>query len=234
MVMQSSARAALPVTLPAALPPAVPVLPERDEARNWMTQELTRGPYLEAEPNFLEQIVAFVLEWLGSLLSNLRPLGAGPGTLLLAAGAVVLIAAAVLLLRPRLNARRKRQNPGIFPADAVRTAGEHRNLADDAARLGDWDLALTERLRAVIRSAEERGIIDSQPGRTAGEAGAALRDAFGVSGDAIPWLAGKFNGVHYGDQKADGADYRRAEALDQALTQTRPAAQDPAGLAVPR
>ncbi|NOJ58532.1 DUF4129 domain-containing protein [Arthrobacter sp. 260] len=202
-----------------------PVVPDDDEARRWLVDELARGPYQEAEPNIVERIIAAILEWLGSLLAGLRPLEAGPGTLLLALGAAVVIAAAVWLVRPRLNARRKVDSGGVFAGDTVRTALEHRQLADSAAASKDWDTALTERLRAVIRSAEERGIIDSQPGRTAGETAVQLRTAFGPPAEETSWLADRFNEVHYGSQAADAPDYQRATAIDDLLTTTSPAAQ---------
>lgn len=202
-----------------------PVVPDDDEARRWLIDELARGPYQEAEPNVIERIIAAVLEWLGSLLAGLRPLEAGPGTLLLVLGAAIVIAVAVWLVRPRLNARRKLRTGGVFAGDAVRTALEHRQLADSAAAAKDWHTALTERLRAVIRSAEERGIIDSQPGRTAGETAVQLRGAFGPAAEETIWLADRFNEVHYGSQSADASDYRRATAIDDLLTATPPAAQ---------
>ena len=213
----------------------VPVLPDDDEARGWLEDELAQGRYQEAEPNFLERIATAVLEWLGSIFADLRPLEAGPGTLLLALGAAVVIAAAVWLVKPRLNARNKRVGSGVFTGDTVRTALEHRQLAAAAASSQEWDIALTERLRAVIRSAEERGIIDRQPGRTAGETGVQLRAAFGAVGSDTLWLADRFNEVHYGNQPADESDYRRASAVDDVLAGARPDLQQSTpALAVPR
>ncbi|MBP2215919.1 DUF4129 domain-containing protein [Arthrobacter sp. CAN_C5] len=202
-----------------------PVVPDDDEARRWLVDELAKGPYQEAEPNIIERLIAAILEWLGSLLAGLRPLEAGPGTLLLALGAAIVIAAAVWLVRPRLNARRKVDGVGVFAGDTVRTALEHRQLADSAASSKNWDTALTERLRAVIRSAEERGIVDSQPGRTAGETAVQLRAAFGPTAEETSWLANRFNEVHYGSQAADASDYQRATAIDDLLTATPPALQ---------
>ncbi|MBG6179931.1 DUF4129 domain-containing protein [Arthrobacter sp. CAN_A1] len=223
----------IPATVPFASNSAV--TPDDDEARRWLLDELARGQYQEAEPNFLERIATAVLEWLGSVFAGLRPLEAGPGTLVLALGAVVLVAAAVWLIKPRLNARQARTVPGVFAGTSVRTASEHRQLATAAAGSTDWDVALTERLRAVIRSAEERGIIDRQPGRTAGETGVQLRAAFGPPGDGTTWLADRFNEVHYGNRSADESDYLRATAIDDALAGARPAArQSPPDLVAPR
>lgn len=213
----------------------IPVVPDDEEARGWLMDELAQGRYQEAEPNFLERIATSILEWLGSIFADLRPLEAGPGTLLLALGAAVVIAAAVWLVKPRLNARTQRARTGVFSGDTVRTAHEHRALAAAAAESRDWDLALTERLRAVIRSAEERGIVDRQPGRTAGETGVQLRAAFGVVGGDTLWLADRFNEVHYGNLPANETDYQRATAIDELLASARPDLQQSAQeLAAPR
>lgn len=211
------------------------VVPDDDEARKWLIDELAEGQYQEAEPNILERIATGILEWLGSIFAGLRPLEAGPGTLIMVLGAAAVIAVAVWLIKPRLNARRKVAVTGVFAGQTVLTASEHRQLATAAAGSQEWDIALTERLRAVIRSAEERGIIDRSPGRTAGETGVQLRAAFGPAGDGTAWLADKFNEVHYGNRSADEADYQRATAIDDALTRTRPATHEaPTELVAPR
>lgn len=223
----------IPATVPFASNSAV--TPDDDEARRWLLDELAKGQYQEAEPNILERIATAILEWLGSIFAGLQPLEAGPGTLILVLGAVAVVAVAVWLIKPRLNARRSVSAAGLFAGTSVLTATEHRQLATAAAGSTEWDVALTERLRAVIRSAEERGIIDRQPGRTAGETGVQLRVAFGPQGDGTRWLADRFNEVHYGNRAADESDYLRATAIDDALTVARPAArQSPPDLVAPR
>ncbi|MHA7153666.1 DUF4129 domain-containing protein [Arthrobacter sp. TMN-50] len=224
-------------SIPSAVPLANPsaVVPDDDEARRWLLDELAKGQYQAAEPNLLERIATAILEWLGSVFAGLRPLEAGPGTLVLALGAAVVVAVAVWLIRPRLNARRTVPTAGVFAGTTTRTASEHRQIATVAAGSGEWDVAFTERLRAVIRSAEERGIIDRQPGRTAGETGVQLRAAFGPAGDGTAWLAERFNEVHYGNRSADQSDYQRATAIDDVLSGARPVLhQSPPDLAVPR
>ncbi|MHA7275030.1 DUF4129 domain-containing protein [Arthrobacter sp. HLT1-21] len=224
---------AIPTTVPFVSHSAV--VPDDDEAHRWLVDELAEGRYQEAGPNFLERIATAILEWLGSIFAGLRPLEAGPGTLVLVLGAAVVVAAAVWLIKPRLNASRTVPAAGVFTGTTVLTAGEHRQLATAAAGSQEWDVALTERLRAVIRSAEERGIIDRQPGRTAAETGVQLRAAFGPTGDGTAWLADRFNEVHYGNRSTDGSDYLRATAIDDVLSGARPAAHpSPPDLVAPR
>lgn len=199
----------------------VPVQPDDDEARQLLQDELAKGIYQDAEPSLLERAWTAFLNWLGELLGQIRSVDAGLGTILLAAGAVVVIAAAVLLIKPRLNARQRRE-PAVF-ADQSRLSAElHRTWADAAARNGDWDEALTERFRAVTRAAEERVILDEQAGSTAVEVARRLQALFTAQSDDLEWLALRFNEVHYGARPATPKDYQRAVELDQVLQRSQP------------
>lgn len=203
------------------LPAAVPVEPDDQEARNLLREELAKGIYREAEPSLLERAWTAFLNWLGDLLGQIRSVDAGLGTVLLAVGAVLLIAVAVLLIKPRLNAR-KSAEPTVFHAESRLSAQTHRDLADTAAGAGDWDEALTERFRAITRSAEERVILDEQPGRTAAEVAHQLRGLFDALATQLDWLAVRFNEVHYGARPATEEDHRRAVELDRDLERSRP------------
>ncbi|MEB7505698.1 DUF4129 domain-containing protein [Arthrobacter koreensis] len=209
--------------------PAVPVEPDADQARNWLEDELSKAEYQDAQPGLLERAVAKILEFLDELLSGIQGVGAPTGILLLALGALVLLALAVLVVRPRLNARKK--PAGLFDeTGADQDAASHRALAEEAARSGDWDTALTERLRAILRSAEERVILDPRPGRTAREAGSSLSAVFPGAAAEILWLSRCFDEIRYGGSRAAEPDARRAAELDAQLLRSQPAA---AGMPVP-
>ena len=200
----------------------VPVVPGADEARDWLETELSQSEYQEAQPGLAEKMLATVMEWLDEVLSGLQGVGPTAGVLLLGLGALVLLALAVLVIRPRLNASHRR--PGLFDvALPEQDAATHRLLADKAAADGDWDTALAERLRAILRTAEERVILDRRPGRTAYEAGSALSSVFPSATDDILWLSGRFDEVRYGNGRADAEDARRAQRLDAHLLQSQPA-----------
>ncbi|NJC22941.1 hypothetical protein BJ994_002017 [Arthrobacter pigmenti] len=200
----------------------VPVQPDDEEARQLLQEELSKPVYQEAEPSLLERIWTEILNWLGELLGQIRGVDAGLGTILLAVGAAVVIVIAVLLVRPRLNARRKRSGPAVFEQTSRLSAEAHRALADEAAAGSNWDEALTERFRAITRSAEERLVLDDQPGRTAGEVADRLQGAFSAFETDISWLALRFNEVHYGARPATPSDYERSVALDRNLTVSQP------------
>lgn len=200
---------------------AVPEQLGADEARQLLQDELAKGIYQDAEPSLLERAWTALLNWLGEVLGQIRSVDAGLGTILLAVGAVIVIVTAVLLIKPRLNAR-KRAEPTVFQAASRLSAQTHRDYADGAARNEDWDEALTERFRAITRSAEERVILDEQPGRTAVEVARQLQDLFADQAEDLGWLALRFNEVHYGARPATRADYQRAVDLDQGLQLSQP------------
>ncbi|WP_026533491.1 DUF4129 domain-containing protein [Arthrobacter sp. H41] len=218
----------------ADLPPS-DLLPDADEAQGLLEEELAKPVYQEAQPTLLERLITSVLDWLEASFSSLRGLDAGTGTIVLAVGAAVLILIAGVLVRPRLNARRASTGSGVFHGSPARTAAAHRARAEAAAAAGNWDEALTERLRAIIRSAEERVVLDSRPGRTASEAALQLGNAFPRSSPEIEWLANRFNEVHYGHLRASAEDQQRAAGLDSLLEDLRPSpAPAPAVPAAPR
>ena len=201
----------------------VPVEPDADEARSWLRSELSKAEYQEAQPGLAERALARILEFLEEVLSGIQGVGAPAGILLLALGALVLLALAVLVVRPRLNARKK--PAGLFDETAAdQDAAAHRALAEQAAQAGDWDAALAERLRAILRSAEERVILAPQPGRTAREAGTSLAAVFPAAAEEIHWLSRRFDEVRYGGSRAGEPDARRAAELDAQLLHSQPAA----------
>ncbi|GAA1913664.1 DUF4129 domain-containing protein [Arthrobacter gandavensis] len=214
----------------------VPVEPDADQARGWLQDELSKAEYQDAQPSLAERAVARILEFLDELLSGIQGVGAPAGILLLALGALVFLALAVLVVRPRLNARKK--PAGLFDETGPdQDASSHRSLAEEAAKAGDWDTALTERLRAILRTAEERVILEPRPGRTAHEAGAALSAVFPAAAQEILWLSQRFDEIRYGGSRAAEADARRAADLDAGLLRSQPAAAGAAALpslAVPK
>jgi hypothetical protein len=237
-VLLPAARAAVHAAqsaVPGAVRADVPVVPDDDEARGWVEEELARTVYQQAQPSLLDRIRDAIGQWLADVLSDFQGLDANLGVVLIVFGAAVVIAVAVWLVKPRLNPGRKQASAALFDDDVTRTAEEHRGLARQAARQGRWDLALAEQFRAIIRSAEERTVIDPQPGQTAEEVAAKLCLAFSAEEAALRWLARRFNEVHYGGATAQEPDFTAAVELDNRLMQAKPVPGGPAtGLAVPR
>lgn len=196
--------------------------PDADEARRLLQEELAKPAYVEAQPSIVERILGDLLRGIARLLDGMGGLGAGPGTVVVAIGAALVIVVAVLLIKPRLNARGKKRDAAVFDGDVRRSAAYHRRRAAGLAAEADWTGAVAELLRATIRSAEERLVIEEQPGRTATEAAVQLGDAFPARSADAAWLAELFNETHYGSGTATEEDHRRAAGIEGLLSSERP------------
>ncbi|TKR22357.1 DUF4129 domain-containing protein, partial [Cellulomonas hominis] len=145
----------------------VPVVPDAEQARRWLEQELA-DPVYHQQPSLLQRF----LDWLGRLFEGADGLPIGNvGTLLaILAGLAVLVTVAFLVTGPVRRSRRVAGARSVLDADDRRTAAELRAAADGAAARGDWAAAVADRFRAVVRALEERAVLEEQPGRTAHEA----------------------------------------------------------------
>lgn len=198
-----------------------PVVPEAGEARRWAAEELARSEYREAAPSWLQALWNDFVDWLSSLDGSAPSIGQVPGA---AIGIVIalIIAAAVILARPRLNPASRRPRE-VFEPGASRAAADYRRRAEAAAAAGKWEDAVVERFRALVASAEERTILDPQPGRTADEVARALSEVFRPESARLARAATIFDGIRYGNRPAGRPDYGDVAGLDAALEAARPA-----------
>ncbi|MFF2297451.1 DUF4129 domain-containing protein [Arthrobacter sp. NPDC058127] len=222
---------------PFALPFAAsepPVDPDRGEAQRWAVEELSKPQYASAKPSWIDQMWNQFIDWLRSLNGGSIS-GPDIGMPLIAALAVVLIVVAVIVVRPRLNARKK-TSAEVFDGEATVDADAFRARASAAASREDWQTAVVEQFRAVVRSAEDRAVIDIQVGRTADEAAAQLGRAFGAASSRLEEAARIFDGVKYGKASATASDHAAVLALDTGLSAMKPdfAGHSANGFAVPR
>lgn len=213
-----------------ALGPAldVPVQPDRDTARGWLVEELSRAEYAQS-PSLLERL----LGWLLSLFDGELPgLDVPPWQLLLGAvvATAVVVAVAWWVAGPVRLARRARRPSAVVLDDDARTAAQLRAAADDAAARGAWAVAVAERFRAVVRGLEERVVIDERPGRTAQEAAAAGAERLPDLAGPLHRAATLFDDVHYGDLPAGPADDALMRDLDARVQAARPASAGPAAV----
>ncbi|WP_024801351.1 DUF4129 domain-containing protein [Nocardia sp. BMG51109] len=123
--------------------------------------------------------------------------------------------------------------PPAPPPPALGAAGDHRGAAEAAAGQHDYDTALRERYRAVVRGLEQRGVLAVRRSRTAREtatdAVAALPDRAGE----LPTAADGFDEVVYGGRAATEAEYRRLEQAD-VFSLAPPPPPEPVEAAPPR
>lgn len=198
-----------------------PVAPDGGEARRWAVEELSKPVYRAAEPSWLDSLWQQFAEWLRSLNSGGPGMDSGIAIPMIGVAAAVLIAAAIILVRPRLNARHKPAGD-VFDADPSLTQADYRGRAAAAAARSDWRTAVVEQFRAIVRSAEERAVLDPQPGRTADELSAQMGRAFGRHAAELGRAAGVFDAIRYGGAGATGRDHADMARLDEALGSLQP------------
>lgn len=198
-----------------------PVRPGAGEARRWAEEELAKREYRDAAPSWLGTLWRNFLDWLQSLDGSQGDAAPVPSPVIALVIAAI-IAAAIILARPRLHAR-SRQARDVFEREPTLGATDYRARAEAAAAAGKWGDAVVDRFRAVVRSAEDRAILDPQPGRTADEAARALSVPFNSQSGRLARAAATFDGVRYGNRAADSGDYRQMLELDTALDAMKPA-----------
>jgi hypothetical protein len=108
----------------------------------------------------------------------------------------------------RLGRRRNRQIEALHFAQRASERGldprEIEQRADRAAANGDYREAVRLRFLAGLLRLDERKAIAFRPGITSAEVSAILRSP------AYDQLAGRFDAIFYGDDRADLDDHQRA------------------------
>jgi hypothetical protein len=194
----------------------IPVQPDADTARDWAIRELAKDRYQEHGPSWMER----ALQWIGDRLHDLLSINVGEsvvGAILVIVLAIALVALLVRITAgPIRRSIQSRRAHSVFDDDH-RTAAQIRKAADGAAARGDWTLAVLERFRAIIRSLEERDLIDDRPGVTADEAAADTSRRFPDAQVPMTDGATLFDSVRYGNAVATEEDDRALRHLDAFL-----------------
>lgn len=108
------------------------------------------------------------------------------------------------------------------------TAAVHGSAAEHAAAHGDFDTALRERFRAVLRGMEQRGLLEVRRSRTARETSheAAASLPTEHSGE-FPAAARAFDEVVYGGRRASEDEYHRLTQADRFSATAPPPPPEP-------
>ncbi|WUW87295.1 DUF4129 domain-containing protein [Streptomyces sp. NBC_01451] len=198
-----------------------PVTIPRDPAREAARRELSKRMYHQNDPSPLDRAMDAFWDWLDKVFNAAST--ATPGGVV---GLVVVLLAVVAVIGAlwwRLGT--PRTGPTSAAAlfdDRPRSAAEHRAAAEAHAALGHWSQAVQERMRAVVRSLEERALLDARPGRTADEAAAEAGRTLPAHTDRLRSAARDFDEVTYGGRAATPQVYRRLTELDGDLERTKP------------
>ncbi|MFD3875903.1 DUF4129 domain-containing protein [Streptomyces sp. NPDC058623] len=212
------------VTGAAALLPgaeAPPLTTPRDAAREAAERELAKGVYHQDDPSLFERGLERLWEWLDNLFEGAASVTPGGGVGLLAVALLVALAVAALWWRLG-TPRRTATSTGLLFDDGPRSAADHRTAADAHAAAGRWTEAVQERMRALVRSLEERTLLDPRPGRTADEAAAEAAVSLPGHASDLRAAARTFDDVTYGGRGADADAYARLRTLDLTLERTKP------------
>ncbi|WP_370524156.1 DUF4129 domain-containing protein [Cellulomonas sp. APG4] len=203
------------------VPVEVPVQPDAETARQWVREELSDPIYHESE-SLLDRLVTWVLEQLDRLGQAASGVDVRTALVVIVGLVVVGVVIALVVTGPVRRARAARRTSRSVFTDDVRTTAQLRASADALAAQGLWSEAVLDRFRAILRSLEDRALLDDRPGRTAheaaDEAAARLPD---VAADLV--RAGRlFDDVCYGELQAGPDDDAWLRELDQRATATRP------------
>lgn len=190
----------------------------REEARRLAILELADPAYRRAEPSLLQRAVSWIIEQLEKVVD--RAADAAPGGWLGLLGLLALILVTVLFIRWRIGPV-ARTTELVFQVDPGMSAGEYRRRAEELAAAGRFDLAVTERMRALVRGAQEAGVLDAQPGWTADEAAQIIGAAQPRAATELVRAARVFDEVRYGGRQADADAYAAVALADELSTGSR-------------
>ncbi|MDJ0461218.1 DUF4129 domain-containing protein [Streptomyces sp. H27-C3] len=199
----------------------VPVDTPRVPARDAAEQELSNPMYRENEPSAFQRALDSFWGWIDDLFGAAS--GAAPGGVVGILVVALLVVLLVLGLWWRLGTpQRTPPAEGTLFDDGPRSAAEHRAAAETHAAARRWNEAVQERMRAVVRSLEERALLDPRPGRTADEAAAEAGRPLPDHAARLRAAAREFDDVTYGGRTTDERAYRRLSELDTDLERAKP------------
>jgi len=196
----------------AATGPPDPVT--RDGAQAAARAELAKRAYHKNDPSLVDRGIEWLLKKLLKLIdaSTRHAPGHAVGLLLI----VVVVAAVVVLIFVRVGVLRRTANAAdqaIFGIGET-TADDHRRAAAQFAADGLWAEAIRERLRAIARELEHRGVLDPRPGRTADELSRETAQQLPALADDLRIATSTFDEVWYGGRAATASDEELLRRLD--------------------
>ena len=197
----------------AAAPPVPPLT--REGARAAARHELSKAIYHRNDEPVVLRALRWVLHRFAHALDQAA--GAAPGGALGLVGIIALVVLVIVVIRWRIGPVTRSARLGELFETPVGSAVEHRAMAIRHAEAGAWAEAVRERLRAMVRTLEERGVVDGTPGRTADEIAREAREALPHSAELIRSAARTFDEIWYGGRVATSAAYEVVTAADDAV-----------------
>jgi hypothetical protein len=189
----------------------------REGARRAARNELLDRRYQDAQPPLVVRLVGKAVRKLLELLARAADgvPGGRVGLLILALMVAGLVAVVVVRLRPT---GRGQESAAVFASGAMLTAADHRVRAEQAAAGGQWAEAVRERLRAVVRELESRGVLEPRPSRTADEVARDGSAAVPDLAEPLRRATTTFDEIWYGGRTADASSYAVLVAADRSVS----------------
>ena len=192
----------------------------RDPARGLAERELARPAYHRDDPSLFVRASTWLHNRIDHLLHTVS--GVVPGGWLGRLVLVALVALLVVAIVVRVGGVRRsgrRADPLLF--GRLRSADEYRTDAERALAEGKYDVAVRDRLRALARDLEMRGLLEPRPGRTADELGAEAGRAMPELAAALRDAARVFDDIWYGGRPATPELYALVRRVDEQVSSTR-------------
>lgn len=218
----------------ARLPFDAPVEISREDAQRLARLELAKPEYTRQD----ESVVTKILNWIGEKVGDAvnAAQGVSPLGWLGLVGVGLLIVLAIVAVRRRTGALARSTSDPLFEG-RDRSAGDHRREADRLAEAGAYAEAVRERLRAIVRDLQERGVVEDLPSRTADEIARDAGEALPSAASDLRSAARLFDDIWYGGRTADRSSYDRIVEVERIVRDARPGQRGSSGdrpLAVPR
>ncbi len=198
-----------------------PLTIPRDPAREAAQRELSKGMYHENDPSWFQHALDAFWGWVEDLFSSASTVTPGGPLGLVVVILVIVAVLGALWWRLGTPSRQPTSSAALFD-DRPRSAAEHRAAAEAHASQGHWNQAVQERMRAIVRSLEERALLDVRPGRTADEAAAEAGRSLPAHTGRLRAAARDFDDVTYGGRTATQQAYQRIAELDHDLESAKP------------
>jgi hypothetical protein len=175
--------------------------------------ELSKRAYHRGDPSLIDRGLVWLVKKFSKLLDNAAKHAPGHGIGLVLI--VAIAAAVVVLVIARVGALRRspHADQAIFGVGES-TADDHRSRAEQFAKAGEWAEAIRERLRAIARELEQRGVLDPRPGGTAAGVGREAGVQLPAVAQDLRTAASIFDRVWYGGRTATAADEELLRRLD--------------------
>lgn len=197
-----------------------PLTPESDEAQRWLEEELLKGVYSE-QRSFWAWLWEKISEFLERVFAQADGIQGVFLPLLILAVTGGIITLAFIYGRSVRRPRSRRATPtGMWQAEDHRSADDLRQAARQAASASDYSLAVIEQFRAIVRSVEQRGVIEPTDGMTALEVARDIARGFPDHAPEIQNGATLFNSALYGTGRARASDYESLVHLELHLSET--------------